>query len=164
MPGILIIGYGNPLRADDGIGWQVAEQLAELARESTKVLAVHQLTPELAEPISKADLVIFVDACYEGQPGSWACETIRPDPHPPVAFTHYFTPTTLLGYTNAVFSANPKALLISVAGSCFDCGERLSPSVAAVVPDIVSCVCEWIAGNEVRLSRVCVAAPRICFR
>jgi hydrogenase maturation protease len=140
---MLIIGYGNPLRGDDGVGWQVAEQLAKLAVESTKVLAVHQLTPELAEPISRADSVIFIDACYQGPPGSWTCETIRPDPSRSEAFTHYFTPVNLLSYANAVFSASPKALLISVAGSSFDCGEELSPRVEAIVPEIVASVREW---------------------
>ena len=28
-PAILVIGYGNVLRSDDGIGWHVAERLAE---------------------------------------------------------------------------------------------------------------------------------------
>jgi len=27
MARVLILGYGNPLRSDDGLGWQVAVQL-----------------------------------------------------------------------------------------------------------------------------------------
>jgi hydrogenase maturation protease len=140
---LLVIGYGNSLRGDDGIGSQIAYELAKLAGDSTRVLVVHQLTPELAEPISEADLVIFIDACHEGIPGNWTCETIRPEPNPPRAFTHNLTPATLLGFASALLDANPKALLISVAGGSFDCGEVLSPSVAAVVPEIVACICEW---------------------
>src|SRR5271166_6728975 len=78
MPGTLIIGYGNPLRGDDGLGWQVASELAKCVDALISVLAVQQLTPELAEPVSDADLVIFVDACCDGEPGSWRCESIRP--------------------------------------------------------------------------------------
>jgi hydrogenase maturation protease len=141
--GVLIIGYGNPLRGDDGIGWQVVEQLAKLAGDSTKVLAVHQLTPELAEPISEANVVIFIDACYEGQPGSWTCETIHPDPKPLDAYTHYFTPINLLSHAQAMYGASPKALLISVPGSSFACGQELSPRVEAIVPEIVAGVQEW---------------------
>jgi hydrogenase maturation protease len=144
---LLIVGYGNPLRQDDSIGWKIADRLAELASDATKVLAVHQLTPELAEPISEADLVIFVDADFEGQPGNWTCETIRLDPNPSEAFTHYFTPMNLLSYASAVYGARPKALLISVAGVSFDCGEELSPSVATIVPEIVACVREWWNAN-----------------
>src|SRR5215472_4005839 len=77
MPRVLIIGYGNPLRADDGVGWRMACRLGELVRdEPFEVLAVHQLTPELAEPISRAELVIFVDASHNGLPGSWKCERL----------------------------------------------------------------------------------------
>ena len=49
MRRVLIIGYGNPLRADDGVGWQAARRLAELRQdEFVETLALHQLTPELA--------------------------------------------------------------------------------------------------------------------
>lgn len=140
---LLIIGYGNPLRGDDGVGWQIADPLARLVGDSAQVLNVHQLTPELAEPISGADLVVFIDACYEGQPGTWTCETIRPDLNPSQRFSHYFTPANLLSYTHAVFGVSPKALLVSVAGSSFDYSQELSPTVAAIVPEIVASVCEW---------------------
>ena len=137
---LLIIGYGNPLRGDDGIGWRVADQLAALIGDAATLLTVHQLTPELAEPISKADLVIFVDACYAGQPGSWTCETISPNQESPAAFTHYFAPENLLGYAKAMFDAKPRALLVSIAGASFECGDQLSPAVAGIIPEIVATV------------------------
>jgi hydrogenase maturation protease len=147
MPRTLIIGYGNPLLGDDGVGWQVAEQLAKLTGSSANVLAVHQLTPELAELIGQADSVIFIDACYDGQPGSWCCEMIQPDPTPSQVFAHSFTPVNLLSCANALFNTRPTALLISVAASSFDCCEELSPAVAAAVPEIVSCLYEWWNAN-----------------
>lgn len=140
---LLVIGFGNPLRADDGVGWQIADQIAKLAGDSAKVFSVHQLTPELAEPISEADFVVFIDASYKGQPGSWTCETIQPEANRLERFSHYFTPVDLLNYTNAVFNASPQALLISVAGGSFDYGEELSPSVTVIVPEIVASFSEW---------------------
>src|SRR5688500_920322 len=69
-PSPLVIGYGNPLRGDDGFGWQIAQQLAGLLiDESVTVLAVQQLTPELAEAVGRASLVMFVDAHAGGRPG-----------------------------------------------------------------------------------------------
>jgi hydrogenase maturation protease len=66
----LVIGYGNPLRRDDGFGYQVARRLAELLpADRADVIACHQLTPELAEPISRSELVIFVDARQGAEPG-----------------------------------------------------------------------------------------------
>ena len=144
---LLIIGYGNPLRGDDGVGWRIADQLAKFVGESAEVLAVHQLTPELAEAISEVDLVIFVDASYGGEPGTWTCEAIGPNPDAPDSFTHHSTPANLLSYARAVFKASPKALLISVAGGSFDCGEELSSGVTAIVPEIVGCISEWWNAN-----------------
>lgn len=60
---VLILAYGNPLRRDDGVGWVIGERLAEMLREDVAdVRVLHQLTPELAEPISRAGAVIFIDA------------------------------------------------------------------------------------------------------
>jgi hydrogenase maturation protease len=144
---LLVIGYGNPLRGDDGVGWQIADQLAKLADDSATILTVHQLTPELAEPMSGADLVVFIDACYEGQPGTWTCETIQPEPNLSQTFTHYFTPANLLSYARATFNVRPKALLISVAGQSFNFSKELSPTLAAIVPEIVASVSEWWNAN-----------------
>ena len=58
----LVIGYGNTLRSDDGAGQRVAEKIGQWELPGVGALAVHQLTPELAENIAQADAVIFVDA------------------------------------------------------------------------------------------------------
>src|SRR5690242_12833541 len=77
MARVLVIGYGNPLRGDDGVGWHAAEALAKslqdeerVPAERVMVLACHQLTLELAEPLSRVERVIFIDACDGPPPGS----------------------------------------------------------------------------------------------
>jgi len=138
MPRVLIIGYGNPLRADDGVGWRMACRLGELVRdEPFEVLAVHQLTPELAEPISRAELVIFVDASHNGLPGSWKCERLVLNTALASTLAHHFTPASLLGYAQAVFQASPPALVVSVAGESFSYREQLTPAVEAALPQVI---------------------------
>jgi hydrogenase maturation protease len=41
----LLIGIGNPLRSDDGLGWAVAEQLSQDGDTDCNIHTVHQLTP-----------------------------------------------------------------------------------------------------------------------
>src|SRR5271169_1528567 len=54
-PRTLIIGYGNPLRSDDGFGWHAGRLLAQsLADQDAKIITCHQLTPELAETLSQS--------------------------------------------------------------------------------------------------------------
>ena len=54
MSRIVITGYRNPLRGDDGVGWIAAERIGELLKDcQVAALVVHQLTPDLAEAASR---------------------------------------------------------------------------------------------------------------
>lgn len=61
----LIVGHGNQLRGDDAAGAQVANAVARWNIPNVTAMTVHQLIPELAIEISRADYVIFIDACGE---------------------------------------------------------------------------------------------------
>ena len=63
---LLVIGYGNELRGDDGVGPRVARAVSDWRLPGVTALAVHQLAPELAEPLSLSDAAVFVDAAVVG--------------------------------------------------------------------------------------------------
>ena len=66
----LIIGYGNPLRSDDAFGWHASRLLAQvLTGQDVDVITCHQLTPELAEQLSRCRRAVFIDADAAGQAG-----------------------------------------------------------------------------------------------
>ena len=141
----LVIGYGNPLRGDDGFGWHTAHRLAQLARnDPIHVLAVHQLTPELAEPVSKAELVIFIDASHEGEPGTWRCEEIGPEAGLANSLAHHFTPASLLAYASLIFDVSPRAQLIALSAESFHCGEALTPRAEAALREVLQHVLEQL--------------------
>jgi hydrogenase maturation protease len=145
MASVWIIGCGNPLRGDDGLGWHAAARLAgELDEQSSRVIACHQLTPELAEPIGRADLVIFIDA-EQGQPaGQVRCRQIAAS-NGTGAFSHHMTPGNLLAAARELFGSSPEAILFSVGAERFDCSDRLSESVAAALPELIERVGELVA-------------------
>ena len=77
--GVLVIGYGNSLRGDDGVGPRVAELAAADPRLAGAVVAAHhQLTPELALDMSAARLVVLVDATTDAAPGVVAVRRVDP--------------------------------------------------------------------------------------
>jgi hypothetical protein len=80
MEHLLVIAYGNPLRCDDGIAWQAAEELKRELPDSAEIIYVHQLTPELAENASRAHTVIFLDAARNGAAGHVSCQSVSPQP------------------------------------------------------------------------------------
>jgi hydrogenase maturation protease len=137
-PRTLILGYGNPLRGDDGLGWYAAERLAAILHErEVQTIALHQLTPDLAEPISRTGLVIFIDA-EQGEPaGRVFCRRISPEGPLAGSFSHHLTPPALLAWTRGLYGYSPAALLFTVSGRSFDCSEELSPPVAAALPELV---------------------------
>jgi hypothetical protein len=80
----LVIGYGNSLRGDDC------------------AIACHQLTSELAERISQAHQVVFVDV-HAGVPaGPIAIQPVQPRPS---AAIHLFDPETLRAWPQQIYAA-----------------------------------------------------------
>ena len=62
MNEILIIGYGNPGRADDGLGPAFAEELEKLNIKNLVIESDYQLSVEHAYDIAKSEVAILVDA------------------------------------------------------------------------------------------------------
>ena len=129
MAEILIIGYGNPLRGDDAVGYLAAERLDGMA--------VQQLTPELIEPISQAASVIFIDAKVGGQPGAIQERTLFPAPVSG-SFTHHATPEALLAGARKLYGRCPPAKLITIAGSDFEIGHPLSEPVRLALKTLLN--------------------------
>jgi hydrogenase maturation protease len=143
MPHTLIIGYGNPLRGDDGFGWHAALRLRDLIQDpGVEILAVHQLTPELMDPVSRARRVIFIDAAVGEEPGKLTVAELGTTGGPAPVFTHFATPSGLLEGARWLYGAKPEALLITVVGLDFEIGEGLSEPVRAAL--------ESLAGGKIR--------------
>jgi len=146
MDSVLMIGYGNRLRSDDGLGVRAAEELSRSIPAGTQIFACHQLTPELAERISHVDVVLFIDASRTGPPGEILCTQVEPRPANSL-FAHQLTPETLLSLCSELYAECPQAFEITLRGECFDLGDQLSPEVAAMLPHLV----EFARGFSQRL-------------
>jgi hydrogenase maturation protease len=130
----LIIGIGNPLRSDDGLGWTVAEQLSRNDDMCCDIQRVHQLTPELAQWMAVADLVVMVDASREGEPGELRVRPISPSAHLGPIGTHYTTPEELAALTTTVYGHCPPVVVVTMTGANFCLGEQLSPIISQNIP------------------------------
>jgi hydrogenase maturation protease len=147
MANALIIGYGNPLRGDDGLGWHAVRLLANVtAARDAETMTCHQLAPELAQPVSEARVVVFVDAAREGPPGRLDWRRVEAQTEP-ASFTHHLSPESLLGMARELYDRCPPAFIVSVAGGNFKCGEELSPPVRAALPTVVKLVDNLLAGK-----------------
>ena len=121
----LVIGYGNTLRSDDGVGAKVAAAVAELATPSVAVLVLHQLTPELAETISEARAVIFVDAAVDASTEVQMRQLAPAEGAQLMA--HAADPRSLLAFARQLFGRCPPAWWLTIPVENLEFGEELSP-------------------------------------
>jgi hydrogenase maturation protease len=143
MADVLVIGYGNPLRGDDGIGCLIAEELAKNIFDPdsrVQVVACHQLNPELAEAVADTRAVIFVDASVDVKPGQVCVNTVTPDRFSPAAFTHSLKPSALLATASELFGQAPSAKSVVIGAACFDLGAQITPEVRAAVRTALNAV------------------------
>jgi len=138
---ILVIGYGNSLRSDDGAGCRVSDIVASWELPSVRSLTVHQLTPELAEPIAQAELAIFIDACVNSND----LATKRKKPKSTVQVQkivvsqklrsaqstlsgggHVSDPRSLLLLAQQVYGATPVAYSLLLPAVNWEFGEQVS--------------------------------------
>ncbi len=142
MKRTLVIGYGNPLRGDDGFGPVVAQYFSDRHADSlpyVETLIAQQLTLDLAAEIAAYDQVIFVDAAAVGeQAGLWMrllpYERLE-SKQPP--FTHHATIDEVLFAVKALYDGQPEVRLLTVVGQYFDAGPRLSEGVQQLVKPAV---------------------------
>ena len=139
----LVVGYGNTLRRDDGLGIRAAEALlSSPLPPGVTVLTCQQLLPELAATLAKFDQVIFMDASAPGflsrRAGAIQSLFVHPHDTQPAGITHFFGPTALLALAHTLYGRAPAARLFTMQADNFDLSEELSPVVAAALPDLLA--------------------------
>jgi hydrogenase maturation protease len=93
----------------------------------------------MAECVSQARGVVFIDARRDGTPGEVRCEEIAPSAGSnPLA--HSLSPQALLLYAEQLYGRAPRAVVLTVAGERFGMGEALSPVVRRAIPRAIRTV------------------------
>jgi hydrogenase maturation protease len=117
------------LRCDDGVGPKVAEAIDEKALPGVRVIACHQLMPELAEVVSKAQCVVFVDAALD-EPKEVRFRPLDPAESSQL-MTHAADPRILLAMARDVYGCCPMAWWLTIPIEKLEFGEALSPLAQA---------------------------------
>ena len=132
---ILVIGYGNSLRGDDGAGLLLARQIEQSCLQRglpVERLEYQQLVPEIALDILRDDVTatIFTDThvalsgslqtALQIQIQVLSASDVSP------GMGHHLTPATLLMYTHLLYGKQIPAWLVTVPGFIFAHGQVIS--------------------------------------
>jgi hydrogenase maturation protease len=127
---VLLIGYGNPGRLDDGLGPALADAVEALHLPGIAVDIDYQLQPEDAAEIAAHDIVIFADADVACE-GPFRFERIKPKRQTSFS-SHSISPQALLALAHEAFGASTTGYVLGIRGERFDdFGEGLSPAAQA---------------------------------
>jgi hydrogenase maturation protease len=124
---VVVAGYGNPLRGDDGVGWRVAEAIGRRWDDQVGVLTGPQPLPEWSLALAAADMAFFVDA------GVNAGARLRLRQVYAVGggrSGHLLTIEDVLGLTKALYGRAPESYALELPLHDVGFGEHLSPATA----------------------------------
>ena len=162
MKKLLLLGYGNPDREDDGVAWHILRALTirlglaspesyedEFPESAQIDFAFHlQLTPEMAEDISAYEYVCFIDAHTGSIPEPVRLiDVVSEFQNSP--FTHHLTPQSLLSMCETIYEKKPDAALLSIRGYRFLFSRELSKETAELVPQAVELIWDWINARNI---------------
>ena len=119
MPGLLILGWGNPGRGDDGLGPALTDLLGERLGDRVRAESGYQLQVEDAAECAAHRQVVFVDADRAG-PEPFSCRRLEPSASPLGFSSHSVSPGGLLAITRELFGQQPEAWVVGVRGYHFD--------------------------------------------
>jgi len=140
---ILVYGYGNPGRLDDGLGPAFADGIAARGLGNVRCETAYQLQIEDAALVAGHDVVVFADADLAGA-GPFELRVIGPR-HTVEFSTHSVAPEAILGLAREHFGVEPVGFLLGIRGYEFgDYGEGLSPAARANLAAAVDAMERWL--------------------
>jgi hydrogenase maturation protease len=142
-----IIGIGNPLRRDDGVGCVVAERLRTLLPNPFPILTLHSDLSRLVEQMTGFDRVILIDAAIGISVGQFqrinALEQTLPQL--PNTSSHSITLPEVLALCKTLGVLPQSVILYAIGASDFAFGVGISSSLAPVLEQVVALIAEEVS-------------------
>jgi len=124
VPRVLVLGYGNPGRQDDGLGPAMAAAVERLGLPNITAYDNYQLNIEDAADVAEHDIIWFVDASKTG-PSPYHLREVSPAIT--IEFTsHMVRPEVILAIAAQCYGKSPKAVLLGIRGYEFEFVEALT--------------------------------------
>jgi hydrogenase maturation protease len=150
-PTTLVVGLGNPILGDDGIGWRVAEAVkARLDDPDVAVVCLSLGGLALMEHLAGYRRALIIDAMVSGAKiGSVQCMTAaemadRSSHHTASVHDLSLTSALALGRQLGVILPDEIQVVGIEAAPEFEFGETLSSAVAQAIPEATRQIQAWL--------------------
>ena len=145
---ILLIGYGNPGRLDDGLGPALADIVERAALPDVTVDSNYQLTVEDASAVAEHDAVIFADASVNGQEPFFFKQI---GPKDTFSFSsHSCEPEAVLALARDLFKRKVPGFALGIRGYEFNAfGQKLSPKASRNLDQASAFILDVLRANKI---------------
>ncbi len=137
----VVIGVGNRLRRDDGVGLSVVDRLLADPPTGVHALGLEHVPPDLFEQWGDASCVFLVDAAASGEAPGTVRRLDGSTPLPGVSLrlsTHGFGLEQAVELARALDRLPTRLTVFAIEGADFGDGEGLSPAVDAAASDLAA--------------------------
>ncbi len=144
---ILVIGYGNPGRGDDGLGPALGREMEALGIVGVTVECDYQLMVDHAALIAEHDIIVFADAMI-GLDVPYRFSEIGPA-KPQALGSHQVSPEAALALAGMLFGRAPPGWLLAIAGDEFgEVKEGLSASACVNLGLAAAFLRQWLMAKR----------------
>jgi hydrogenase maturation protease len=141
---VLLIGFGNPGRGDDGLGPALARRIAARGLPGVTVDIDYQLTVEHALMIAQAGAVVFADAALDATAPFYFRAVAREEATE--LGSHAVSPAAALALARLLFGAEPAGFVLGLRGAAFgEMGEGLSTVAGDSLEAAEAFLLRWVA-------------------
>jgi hydrogenase maturation protease len=143
---ICIIGIGNTLRGDDGVGAYVCTGIESLNLPGVDTIIVQQLTPDLMEDLQRYEHVIITDASYNCK--GFAFYPLEVDETNAQSSSHAVNASMFCLLFKKVYSKQPSFYICAIEPEDVSIGSGLTITAKANADKSICAITMWIDSHK----------------
>jgi hydrogenase maturation protease len=151
MSGCVIIGIGNPIKSDDGVGVEAVRYLEGRLPGEVELVEGSVYCADLFSFLEGRDKAIFIDAIDAGEePGAifrFSPDEVRQRKTGISLSVHDFGPYELIAAARLMKQCPEEIVFLTVQVKNVEFGEELSKEVRAAIPRIHQLVLQELGGQ-----------------
>jgi hydrogenase maturation protease len=147
---ICIIGIGNTLRGDDGVGAYVCTEIKTLNLPGVDTMVVQQLTPDLMEDLQQYKHIIITDASYNCK--GFAFYPLQADETNAQSSSHAVNASMFYLLFKKIYSKQPTFYICAIEPEDVSIGSGLTTTSQANAEKAIHAITDWIAVGKYRSS------------
>ena len=143
---LVVVGVGNPLRGDDGIGHWVGQQIEEWQLPGVTVLFYQQLQTELIEQWLDFQAILVVDAAIDTR--GFQFEKIETITTATANSSHHIQLSTMVGLAEKLFNRPLNLTACKIGAANFELGAPITKETLENGKEALREIHTWIQQHQ----------------